>query len=116
MEERDEHQQAALQEAIQDSLIQIEYSACQDYIDTTLKNLAETVKQRGLERLVARPRPPRLQPQPVPSLPPVATPAVLPYPLRRRLSRPRGKSRGRGVFAGGECWRCAAGVVAPKAV
>jgi len=42
---------------------------------------------------------------------------ALPYPMRRRLSRPRGgrrTRRGHGVAAGGGYWGGAAGVVAPK--
>ena len=54
LKERDEHRQAALREAIQDGLTQLEHGAYQDYTDATLKDSAQAVKQRGRERLASR--------------------------------------------------------------
>jgi len=54
LKERDERQQAALREAIQEGLTQLDRGAYQDYTDATLTDLAKTVKQRGRERLASR--------------------------------------------------------------
>ena len=54
LKERDERRQAAVREAIQEGLTQLDRGAYHDYTDATLKDLAQTVKQRGRERLASR--------------------------------------------------------------
>jgi antitoxin ParD1/3/4 len=54
LKERDDRQTAALREAIQDGLTQLETGKYQEYTDATLADLTQAVKARGRQRLAQR--------------------------------------------------------------
>lgn len=57
LKERDDRQRAALREAIQQGLTQLESGQYQEYTDATLNDLAQDVKQHGRQRLTTHPKP-----------------------------------------------------------
>lgn len=54
LKERDDRQTAALREAIQEGLTQLETGTYQEYTDATLADLTQAVKARGRQRLAQR--------------------------------------------------------------
>jgi antitoxin ParD1/3/4 len=54
LKERDDRQTAALREAIQEGLTQLETGKYQEYTDATLADLTQAVKDRGRQRLAQR--------------------------------------------------------------
>jgi antitoxin ParD1/3/4 len=54
LKERDDRQTAALREAIQEGLAQLETGKYQEYTDATLPDLTQAVKDRGRQRLSQR--------------------------------------------------------------
>jgi antitoxin ParD1/3/4 len=54
LKERDDRQTAALREAIQEGLTQLETGKYQEYTDATLADLTQAVKARGRQRLAQR--------------------------------------------------------------
>ena len=54
LKERDDRQTAALSEAIQEGLTQLETGKYQEYTDATLADLTRAVKDRGQQRLAQR--------------------------------------------------------------